>query len=261
MNNNSGSNMGATGQPQKNNNPSFGNSVPTNNPNFQNINNPQIGSAGSDNNNQASLGAYFNKTSQPIVNQNVTKSVPNIKKRAAWVDMLLFVGEVIVTIILAVVATYFIKQYIIQPFMVEGVSMEPNFHNNEYLIVNELSYRWEKPKRGDVIVFKYPLNEAKDYIKRLIGLPGETVKIKNGQVSVCQKSGQNCEILDESKYLPTGTETDGDVTMILKPDEYFVLGDHRSQSSDSRFWGVLKKDEIIGRVWIKVLPTNEFKIY
>jgi signal peptidase I len=224
------------------------------------INNNNPNQAANNYNSQV-LNTYLNQQSNTTgLNASGAGSVKKVVKSSV-AGLLLFIGEIIVTIILAIAITFGIKQFLIQPFMVEGVSMEPNFHNNEYLIINEIGYRLDKPKRTDVIVFKYPLNESKYYIKRVIGLPTETVKIKGGQVSVCQKNNKNCQVLDEKSYLPADTATDGDTNLTLKDDEYFVLGDHRNQSSDSRYWGVLKKDEIVGKVWIKVLPTQEFKIY
>ncbi len=133
--------------------------------------------------------------------------------------------------------------------------MEPNFDNGQYLVVNEIGYRFESPERGDVIVFKFPLDPSQFYIKRVIGLPGETVAIKDGQVLI------NGEYLDESVYLPEGTFTPGEMEITLEAGEYFVLGDNRNASSDSRQWGVLPEENIIGQVWLRAWPVNTAKVF
>jgi len=126
--------------------------------------------------------------------------------------------------------------------------MEPNFENGDYLIVDEISFRLRSPERGEVVVLKYPNDPSQRYIKRIIGLPGETVEIKEGKVIIGYK------VLDESDYLPASTFTVGNKTMVLGPDQYFVLGDNRIASSDSRSWGVLPKKDIIGRALIRAWP-------
>lgn len=131
--------------------------------------------------------------------------------------------------------------------------MEPNFENGDYLIIDELSYRIRSPQRGEVVVFKYPYDETQKYIKRIIGLPGETVEIQSGTVIVLNQSGES--VLDESSYLPS-VFTLGDTRVALGENEYFVLGDNRSASSDSRRWGVLPRENIIGQVFFRAWPLN-----
>ena len=130
--------------------------------------------------------------------------------------------------------------------------MEPNFQNGDYLIVDEISYRLRAPQRGEVIVFKYPANPSQKYIKRIIGLPGETVEIQAGKVDIYDSNGVP-QILDE-RYLPDFLETYGDVELRLSDSEYFVLGDNRTASSDSRRWGSVPRDNIIGKVFLRVWP-------
>jgi len=122
------------------------------------------------------------------------------------------------------------------------------------LIVDEISYRFSQPQRGDVIVLKYPLDQTQRFIKRIIGLPGEGVQVKDGKITIL-KDGKNL-ILDETKYLPDLKSTDGDKSWILKDNEYFVLGDNRPYSYDSRRWGVLPKEDIIGRALIRLFPIS-----
>lgn len=131
--------------------------------------------------------------------------------------------------------------------------MEPNFHNGDYLIVDEISYRLGDPQRGEVVVFKYPMNPSQRYIKRLIGLPGETVEITNGKINVYDKNGVP-QIIDELDYLSESVQTFGDSAIQLTDSEYFVLGDNRAASSDSRRWGTLPRENIIGRVLLRVWP-------
>ena len=130
--------------------------------------------------------------------------------------------------------------------------MEPNFENGDYLIVDELSYRLREPQRGEVIVFKYPGNLSQRYIKRIIGLPGETIEIKEGEIVISSQGKKY--VLDESRYLPPDFKTLGENFFALGQDEYFVLGDNRFFSSDSRRWGPLPQEDIIGRVFIRILP-------
>lgn len=157
----------------------------------------------------------------------------------------------IVVIALLIVAP--IRYFVFQPFFVMGQSMEPSFFTGDYLIIDELSYRFRSPERGENIVFKYPQNPSQKYIKRIIGLPGETVEIENGRVAV-YKNGIP-EILDESVYLGDFIETSGIIKVSLDRNEYFVLGDNRSLSSDSRSWGPVPESNIIGRVFLRAWPV------
>lgn len=160
--------------------------------------------------------------------------------------------EVIKIVILAVVIVLPVRYFLFQPFFVQGISMEPNFENGDYLIVDEISYRFREPERGEIIVFKYPKNPTQRYIKRIIGLPGETVEIKEGQVIILDEDGN--QVLDESEYLSENIETSGNIRVSLSEEEYFVLGDNRNFSSDSRRWGVLPKKYIVGKVYVRAWP-------
>lgn len=163
-----------------------------------------------------------------------------------------FLFEIIKIVILAAVIVLPIRYFLFQPFFVQGISMEPNFENGDYLIVDEISYRFGDPERGEIIVFKYPKNPTQRYIKRIIGLPGETVEIKEGQVIIVDEKGS--QILDESEYLTEGLETSGNIRVSLSEDEYFVLGDNRDFSSDSRRWGVLPRKYVVGKVYFRAWP-------
>ncbi len=137
--------------------------------------------------------------------------------------------------------------------------MEPNFHSGDYLIVDEISYRFTEPARGEVIVFKYPQDSSQRYIKRIIGLPGETVEVRKGEV-IIQTNGSLSRqyVLDETNYLADIVQTPGSISISLSESEYFVLGDNRSFSSDSRRWGAVSEDEIVGRVLLRMWPFFAF---
>lgn len=150
-----------------------------------------------------------------------------------------------------------LRLFVFQPFLVRGASMEPNFQNWDYLIVDELTYRFRAPERGEVIVFKFPNDPSQRYIKRIVGLPGETVQIEAGSITI--SNGSEEIALDESDYLiGTEAETSGSVQIVLDTDEYFVLGDNRRYSSDSRSWGALPEENIIGKALVRVFPINAF---
>jgi len=167
-------------------------------------------------------------------------------------NFFLYLWEVIKIVILASLIVIPIRLFIFQPFFVKGQSMEPNFENGDYLIVDEISYRLQEPQRGEVVVFKYPNDTSQRYIKRIIGLPGETIEIQDGKIEVFNKEGQ--KVLIETNYLPQVVFTAGDTRITLKEDEYFVLGDNRFASADSRRWGPLPRKDIIGRVIFRAWP-------
>ena len=165
-------------------------------------------------------------------------------------SFLLFVWEILKIVIIALVIVIPIRYFLFQPFIVKGQSMEPNFEDSNYLIVDELSYRFRDPQRGEVVVFRYPKNISQRFIKRIIGLPGDKIEVKAGSIMV------NDQVLDESKYLPSGVQTPGNIQTSLNENEYFVLGDNRISSFDSRQWGLLPRKNIIGRVLIRAWPIT-----
>jgi len=169
-----------------------------------------------------------------------------------------FFTELIKFIIVAAVIVLPIRFFIAQPFIVSGQSMDPTFHNGQYLIVDELSYRFAAPQRGDVIIFRYPKDPSEFFIKRIIGLPGETVHISNDSITITEVSGQTL-VLPEPYVANVG---DGpDMTYAVPQDQYFVMGDNRPESSDSRAWGYLPRSNIIGRAVLRLLPFNSISIF
>ncbi len=146
-----------------------------------------------------------------------------------------------------------VRMFIAQPFVVSGLSMFPTFHNADYLIIDELSYRFTEPHRGDVIVFKYPKDPSKFFIKRIIGLPNETISINGSKVTIKNEANPEGFSLDE-QYVQNTAQNN--LTTTTGPTEYFVLGDNRSGSSDSRVWGNLDRSYIIGRAYLRLLPLS-----
>ena len=171
---------------------------------------------------------------------------------AAW--------ETIEVAMVAVVTVFIIRTFLAQPFLVHGASMEPNFSNGDYVIVDEMTYRFRTPTRGEVVVFRYLDDKKIFYIKRIIGLPGERVLINNGSVTIVNAENPQGLVLDET-YLVNTEITSGRVNMELGQDQYFVLGDNRLHSADSRFWGALPEDNLIGLVRVRLWPPTKLYIY
>lgn len=159
--------------------------------------------------------------------------------------------------VLAILIVIPIRVFIAQPFVVSGSSMVPTFHNAEYLIVDEISYRFKDPERNDVVIFRYPNDTKKFFIKRVIGLPNETVDIKGSTVTITNSENKNGFVLSEP-YV--GSISNNNTHFELKDGEYFVMGDNRMQSSDSRYWGAVKEELIIGKAFLRLLPINKVDI-
>jgi signal peptidase I len=172
-----------------------------------------------------------------------------------------FLWDLVKIAVIAIVIIVPFRYFIAQPFVVSGSSMKPNFHDHDYLIVDQLSYRFSEPQRGDVIVLKYPRDESQYFIKRIIGLPGDQIKFEQGYVVIANKEHPEGFRLAEP-YLESPTETVGKPTFVtLGSGEYYALGDNRTQSSDSRTWGVLPERDIIGKVWVRVFPFGDFGLF
>ena len=151
-----------------------------------------------------------------------------------------------------------IRIYVAQPFIVNGASMDPTFRSGEYLIVDQLSYRFDEPKRGDVVVFKYPNDIRQYFIKRIIALPKETIILEDNNIVIYNEEHPEGIILEEP-YINIEYFGQNHQQTKLSDSEYFVLGDNRAESSDSRSWGPLKRKLIIGRPLLRLLPPQSFK--
>ncbi len=178
-------------------------------------------------------------------------------------SFLKFIVELTKLTVLCAAIVIPIRYFLIQPFYVKGASMEPTFHTSEYLIVDEISYRFSEPKRGDVIVFRYPGNPQEYFIKRIIGLPGETVDIKNGDIYIYNNEFKN-ETLLEEEYLssPSQTYAHSENNKIdLADNEYYVLGDNRNSSKDSRNFGSVQESFIVGKVLFRGWPFDKMGFF
>lgn len=181
-------------------------------------------------------------------------------------EILAFIWETVKVVAISLAIILPIRYYLVQPFFVKGASMEPNFEDGDYILIDELSYDFSNPSRGDVVIFRHPLDPSNAagpytfYIKRVIGLPGETVEIKDNEVIIYNKKYPDGFQLDE-KYLALGQVTRGNLVTKLDDNEYFVLGDNRLQSSDSRYWGPVNKSLLTGRAFLRPWPfTRAAKI-
>lgn len=171
-----------------------------------------------------------------------------------------FSWDIVKVTVIALILAGLVRYFLVQPFFVEGASMEPSFLDGEYLLIDEISYYFKPVERGEVIVFHYPLDSSKYYIKRVVGLPGETIEIKNGKVAIYNEDNREGFLIDES-YLQRDGITVGDIKKKLGRSEYFVLGDNRLFSSDSRQWGALPRDDIVGRVLVRAWPINRAMVF
>jgi len=190
-----------------------------------------------------------------VDNNEEYRSEPEARNEA-----LAFIWETIKIVVISLAIILPIRYYLVQPFFVKGASMEDTFHDGDYLLVDEISYRLDEPERGDVIIFRYPEDHTQFFIKRVIGLPGETVEIKNDQVTIYNKDNPGGFTLDE-EYLAERQETLGNIRSKVDDNEYYVLGDNRLYSSDSRIWGSVNESLIVGRAFVRLWPfTKIFKV-
>lgn len=166
-----------------------------------------------------------------------------------------FTKELFKLILIAVIVVVPFRLYIAQPFIVDGASMDPTFEDGEYLIVDEISYRFKEPSRGEVLIFKYPKDTSKYFIKRIIGLPGETVRLDGGKVTIVNSAHPQGLTLEEPYVEFAKNEN---LRFDLGEKEYFVMGDNRLQSADSRLWGSVPEANIIGRPILRFLPPTLF---
>lgn len=170
-----------------------------------------------------------------------------------------FLKEIFKFALLASIIVLPIRLFLAQPFIVSGPSMDPTFANGQYLIVDQISYRFKNPERGDVIIFRYPNDTKKFYIKRIIGLPSETISILNGHIAIIDKNGVKSLITEES-YINSIPDKSNHSPITLRDGEYFVMGDNRTQSSDSRSWGAVKSALIIGKPFLRLFPITKTDI-
>ncbi len=172
----------------------------------------------------------------------------------------LFIFDFLKIFVIAVAIIIPIRWFLFQPFVVTGDSMRPNFEDGNYLVIDEITYRFREPMRGEVVVLRFPNDPSQFFIKRLVALPNERIVIENGMAKIYNDQSPEGFLLDEP-YLKEGSVTYGNIDRKLGAEEYFVLGDNRLSSSDSRVWGPLPRRYIVGRVYLRVFPVREFEIF
>jgi len=187
--------------------------------------------------------------SDPVMQKNPSPDSPNDSKSS-------LVAYTIVALGLALVVRFFIAA----PYVVQGASMDPTFHDWHYLIIDRVAYDLGEPKRGDVIVFDLPQEGGRSLIKRVIGLPGETVILKGSTVTIVNEEHPKGFVLAEPYLDPNNLGGESNMKVTLQEDQFFVLGDNRKVSADSRIWGTLPRENIVGRALIRLFPFNTISI-
>lgn len=164
-----------------------------------------------------------------------------------------FFLDILEVVVFAIAIFLFVYLLVLQPHKIKGASMEPNFPNGEYLLTDKLTYRFREPERGEVIVFEAPATDGEEFIKRIIGLPGESLSIREGKIFI---NGSRLveNYLSDTLQTNPGAFMKAGKEIIVPPDNFIVLGDNRPSSSDSRTWGYVSKDKITGRTWIIYWP-------
>ncbi len=177
------------------------------------------------------------------------------EKRSFIREALAYVGELTRVVVISLAIILPVRYFLVQPFYVKGVSMEPNFYDHEYLVIDEISFRFREPKRGEIVVFRYPRDPSQFFIKRVVGLPGETVEIRNSRVKITSDAYPDGLVLDEA-YLDPDVRIWVETEVTLGAEEYFILGDNRDSSLDSRQFGPISREVIVGRVWLRGWPLD-----
>ncbi len=203
--------------------------------------------------------AFLNQSEEkPLENPSVTPpNTPSQVQQGALVNIGLFILELIKIGLMAGLTIWMVRYFLFKPFYVKGQSMEPNYFEKEYLIIDELTYRFREPVRGEVIVLKAPVAENDFYLKRIVGLPGERVKVEDFKVIIYNQEYPEGKVVEEN-YLTESTP--GSISVTLGPSQYFVLGDNRDSSFDSRRFGPIEKNTIVGRTWLRGWPVTRVGI-
>ncbi len=172
-----------------------------------------------------------------------------------------FLWEIVKVVLISLAIIIPVRYFIVQPFFVNGASMESTFEDGDYILIDEISYRFNEPARGEIVVFRYPNDQTQFFIKRVLGLPGETVEVKDNKVIITNQDHPSGMVLDETAYLDPEQQTRNPVKMKLDPQEYFVMGDNRLHSSDSRYWGPVNRSLVTGKVFARAWPLNQAELF
>ncbi len=167
-------------------------------------------------------------------------------------------AELIKIVCVVAIVVWLVQYFLFRPFTVKGASMEPNYETRQYLIIDKITYRFNEPQRGDVVVLRRNDDTREYFLKRVVALPGERIRIQHGKVTIYDTAHPDGVILDEHTYLDPSVSTNGELVMTMGSDEYFVLGDNRPVSQDSRIIGPIKRADIVGRVWLRGWPLDKF---
>ncbi|MDP2586837.1 MAG: signal peptidase I [Candidatus Komeilibacteria bacterium] len=185
---------------------------------------------------------------------------PNLEPSSSGHGFKEYFFEIVKIIVFSLAIIIPVRMFVVQPFIVEGDSMVPNFHDGEYLIVDEISYRFKTPQRGDVVIFHPPLSPNVYYIKRIIGLPAETVELKDGKIFIYNNEFPQGQVIDESGYL-TQNQVNEESRVLLTDEQYYVVGDNRANSLDSRRIGPITTANIKGKALLRAFPFNKFTLF
>lgn len=196
-----------------------------------------------------------------LANQNMSSPSDSTTPTTSRPEESGSVRSLIVYTIVALSLALFIRFFIAAPYVVSGASMVPTFYDYHYLIVDRVTYDFGEPTRGDVIVFKLPQGQERALIKRVIGLPGETVVLEGNKVSIINTTHPDGFTIDEPYLDPQNLGGASNMRVTLTDDQYFVLGDNRRVSADSRSWGVLPKENIVGRAVLRLFPFTQLDIF
>ncbi|MEK7555166.1 MAG: signal peptidase I [Patescibacteria group bacterium] len=164
--------------------------------------------------------------------------------------------EILEVVFVATATVFLIRTFLVQPFVVSGASMEPNFSEKDYLLIDEITYRFKEPERGEVVVFRYPLDESVFFIKRIIGIPGDQVISQGGRIRIVR---DGADMALNEPYLSSELKSSDNFNVTLGTDQYFVLGDNRSHSFDSKNWGAINRENIVGIARVVLFPFNRFE--
>lgn len=190
--------------------------------------------------------------------ETIENPTPTPKQKFSLKTIGYFIWDLIKILAITLIIIVPFRTFVAEPFVVSGPSMEPTFHNRDYIILDRLSYYSSDPVRGQAVVFRPPQKPEEYFIKRVIGLPNETIQISKGQVYIFNNQNPKGFHLEE-KYLTERLQTLPDIFQKIPENSYFVMGDNRMRSSDSRNWGLLPRENIVGKVWLTLYSQNKLK--